>query len=394
MMSEQENKNRSTSATEPKRSWWKEAVIYQLYPHLLKNNFSQLEYIQGLGIDVIWCEHNDYSDILLHEVHKRGLRLIIDLKIPSDNDAYLWSEATGQVISDKMKLWLDKGIDGFRLTSLAPVGKAPELHTFLHEMNKELLSRYDCVSIGDGTEISLPEVYKFVEPERKELNMLYQANASLIRKRTEADSSRFGIGYSLIALKQMFTGWNDAVGKGWPLLYLGDPSHPYTRPRFGSNEPEYRAISAKMIVTFLLTMRGTPWLEHSPYYPIENSSIDETEKKSVLDYVKRLMDIRKKNSALVYGTYSLLDADNPQVFAYLREQESDHFLIVLNFSSETAHITPGINMNELEIVMNNYTEYTKIEPGNQIVLRPFEASVLKLRPSNYESFIDSLNLQS
>ena len=100
-----------------KKRWWKEAVCYQIYPKSfmdsngdgigdLKGIISKLDYIKDLGIDVIWVcpiyqspnedngyDISDYQDImdefgtmedfdrLLAEVHKRGMKLIMDLVV-------------------------------------------------------------------------------------------------------------------------------------------------------------------------------------------------------------------------------------------------------------------------------------------------------------------------
>ncbi len=99
------------------RPWWKEAVVYQVYPRSFKDSnadgigdlrgvTSQLDYLQDLGIDVIWLsphfqspnadngyDISDYEaimedfgtmadfDEMLQQIHQRGLKLVIDLVI-------------------------------------------------------------------------------------------------------------------------------------------------------------------------------------------------------------------------------------------------------------------------------------------------------------------------
>lgn len=57
----------------------------------------------------------------------------------------------------------------------------------------------------------------------------------------------------------MFAEWDKAVDRGWPSIYLGNHDQPRMISRFGSDDPRFRSISAKMLATFLLTMRGTPY---------------------------------------------------------------------------------------------------------------------------------------
>ena len=48
----------------------------------------------------------------------------------------------------------------------------------------------------------------------------------------------------------MFTEWDKAVDKGWPSIYLGNHDQPRMVSRFGSDKDEFRALSAKMLITF------------------------------------------------------------------------------------------------------------------------------------------------
>ncbi|WP_083180568.1 glycoside hydrolase family 13 protein [Paenibacillus yonginensis] len=208
------------------KKWWKEATAYQIYPRSFMDSngdgigdiqgiISKLDYLSDLGIGVIWIcptykspnddngyDISDYQDImdefgtmadfdeLLQEVHKRGMKLILDLVInhtsdehpwfvesrsSKDNpkrDYYIWrdgkngaepnnwesifggsaweyDEATGQyflhVFSKRqpdlnwenpevrgelyrmIRWWLDKGIDGFRVDAISHIKKIPGL---------------------------------------------------------------------------------------------------------------------------------------------------------------------------------------------------------------------------------------------------------------------------
>ncbi len=109
-----------------KKTWWKEAVIYQIYPRSfmdsngdgigdLKGVTSRLDYLKYLGIDVIWLspiykspnddngyDISDYRDIMdefgtmedfdemLAEAHKRGIRIVMDLVVNHTSDEHKW----------------------------------------------------------------------------------------------------------------------------------------------------------------------------------------------------------------------------------------------------------------------------------------------------------------
>lgn len=181
-------------------------------------------------------------------------------------------------IFDMMRYWFDKGIDGFRMDSIPLISKdtgfpkinlkkypdifsyyaqGPHLHEYLHEMNHEVISQYDAMSVGEGSEIKAKEVANFVEPQRQELNMLYGFGPCAVRNSTPPDNPDTGIEYSLVTLKNMFTDWDKGVGEGWPAVYLGNHDQARMLSRFGWDKDPYREISAKMLATFLLTLRGT-----------------------------------------------------------------------------------------------------------------------------------------
>ncbi len=108
------------------RAWWKEAVFYQIYPRSFMDSngdgigdlsgiISKLDYLKELGIDAIWlspiydspCDDNgydirDYYNILkefgtmeeftelLVQIHKRGMKLIMDLVVNHTSDEHPW----------------------------------------------------------------------------------------------------------------------------------------------------------------------------------------------------------------------------------------------------------------------------------------------------------------
>ncbi len=68
-------------------------------------------------------------------------------------------------------------------------------------------------------------------------------------------------GWSLREFKEVYSKWDAALdGKGWNALYLGNHDQPRMVSRWGDDRDEFRVVSAKLLFTFLLTMRGTPSL--------------------------------------------------------------------------------------------------------------------------------------
>ena len=109
-----------------KKVWWKESVVYQIYPRSfcdsngdgigdLKGITGKLDYLQKLGINIIWLspvykspnddngyDIADYQEImeefgtmedfdeLLTEAHQRGIRIVMDLVVNHTSDEHAW----------------------------------------------------------------------------------------------------------------------------------------------------------------------------------------------------------------------------------------------------------------------------------------------------------------
>jgi oligo-1,6-glucosidase len=119
--------------------------------------------------------------------------------------------------------------------------------------------------------------------------------------------------------------------------------------------------------------KGTPWIKVNPNYTTINAAAQEKDPNSCLNYFRKLTALRKANSALIYGKYTLLDKDNPNAYTYLREWEGKKLLVVLNFTSKTVGTNTGVDVSKAKILLSNYA-------GNNNItnLRPYEAVIYEL----------------
>ena len=134
-----------------RHAWWKDAVAYQIYPRSFMDSngdgigdlpgiLARLDYLQWLGVDVIWIcpiyrspnddngyDVSDYQaimaefgtmadfDRLLSEVHRRGMRLILDLVLNHTSDEHAWfveSRTSPESPKRDWYIWRDGKTDG------------------------------------------------------------------------------------------------------------------------------------------------------------------------------------------------------------------------------------------------------------------------------------------
>jgi oligo-1,6-glucosidase len=118
---------------------------------------------------------------------------------------------------------------------------------------------------------------------------------------------------------------------------------------------------------------GTPWLKINPNYNTVNVAAAETDANSCLNYFRKMIKLRKNNEALIYGAFTLVDTDNPDVFAFTRELKGNKFLILLNFRNKDVNVKTGVDASKAEVLINNYTTAPAADK-----LRPYEAVIFKL----------------
>jgi len=177
-----------------------------------------------------------------------------------------------------MKFWLDKGVDGFRMDviplisknqafpdltpeQLRNVGNAyangPHMHDYLQEMNREVLSKYDVMTVGEALGISLEQTPSMVGEQRKELNMIFNFDAVRLNR----GPGNQWKDWKLPEFKAIYA--KHAVEldtQSWDTVFLSNHDNPRVVSSFGNDSEAFRVPSAKLLETMLLTMRGTPFL--------------------------------------------------------------------------------------------------------------------------------------
>ncbi len=556
-----------------RQAWWKEVVVYQVYPRSFQDSdgdgvgdlrgiTSRLDYIGSLGVDVVWLnpvyqspnDDNGYDisdyraimremgtmadfDAMLAGLHRRGIKLIMDLVVNHTSDEHPWFQQSRssrrnpyrdyyhwwpaergtppgrwsffdeegsawrydsmtqayylhyfsrkqpdlnwenprvrREVYEIMRFWFEKGVDGFRMdvipfiskdTTFPPLpasyrgdyvayyAEGPRLHQYLREMNREMLSRYDVMTVGEGGGVAVEDALKFVAEDRHELQTFFQFE--LVDKWGRRPTNWLypdSDNRSLPVLKGIFTKWDSVFATdGWGTLFLGNHDQSRMVSRYGNDSPRYRETSAKMLQTLLLTMRGTPyvyngdeigmanirftdirdyrdlmtinyyrrlereggdleeflagqaelsrdngrtpmqwsadphagfttgvpWIRVNPDYRTVNVAAAERDTGSVLHFLRRLIRLRKSDPALVYGSYRLLDRENPEVFAYTRSLGGRTLMVALSFSQAGGRTALPPGHTSGRVLLNNLAN-SPVRAGG-LVLEPYQAVVLQL----------------
>ncbi len=125
---------------------------------------------------------------------------------------------------------------------------------------------------------------------------------------------------------------------------------------------------------------GTPWIKVNPNYKQINVAEALADPNSIFYYYKKLIQLRKENPVIVYGTYDLILDSHEEIYAFTRTLEQDRLLVILNFGSNSPvfHLPETISYASAELLIGNYNVESRGDI-HQFTLQPFEARVVRLR---------------
>ena len=490
-----------------KKTWWKESVVYQIYPRSfmdsdndgigdIKGITSKLDYLKNLGIDVIWLspvfkspnddngyDISDYEDImdefgtmsdfdeLLSEAHNRGIKIIMDLVVNHSSDEHKWfvearkskdnpyrdyyiwrdgkdgstpnnwdsifsgsaweydeetnqyflhlfskkqpdlnweNENLRQAVYSMMKFWLDKGIDGFRMDvcnlfskaeGLPDIGEdgpegiymnGPKIHDYLHEMNKEVLSKYDIMTVGETPGVSPEHARDYVGEDRDELNMVFHFE---LMDLPNASDKFYKKPYKLTDIKNIFMKWYDGLENiGWNSLFMNNHDQPRMVSRFG-NDSKYRIESAKMLATLIHTFKGTPYIYQGEEIGMTNIYFDD---------IKKYRDIETIN----YYNEKIKNEDEKSLIERIKITSRDNARTPMQwddslnggFSKSTPWIDVNPNYKQINVkesledsnsIFNYYKELIKLRHNNDTIVY---GDVKLIYPENESIFAYTRNL--
>ncbi|MFC0558843.1 glycoside hydrolase family 13 protein [Halalkalibacter alkalisediminis] len=124
---------------------------------------------------------------------------------------------------------------------------------------------------------------------------------------------------------------------------------------------------------------GTPWLKMNPNFTEINVQQSIQDPDSIYHYYKNLIQLRKEQPALIYGSYELILTDHTEIYAYTRTLNNEKILIITNlFSQETECVLPTDMIDSSLTLLLSNSDVTSKEDNKYLVLKPYEARVYKI----------------
>ena len=124
---------------------------------------------------------------------------------------------------------------------------------------------------------------------------------------------------------------------------------------------------------------GAPWLEVNPNYQEINVEAALADPDSIFYYYRRLIELRQELPIIVNGSYELILAEHPEIYAYLRRLGDEQLLVVTNFSAQTPEfeLPNSVTYKNAERIIGNYG--VDEENVGSFTLKPYEARVYRLK---------------
>lgn len=184
-------------------------------------------------------------------------------------------------VTDLVRWWLEKGVDGFRLDVINYISKppalpagdetvgalmqytgvehyfaGPRLHEHLRELRAEAFAPYGAVTIGETPGVGAELGALLTAPSRGELDMIFSFDHLETPGHTRFDDYRYDLGY----LREHWTAWQTGYGAAaWPTLFFDNHDNPRMVSKVDPR-PAHRVAVAKLLAVLQLTLRGTPFL--------------------------------------------------------------------------------------------------------------------------------------
>jgi alpha-glucosidase len=301
----------------------------------------------------------------------------------------------------------------------------PELHGVLQRLRK-VADEYNAVLIGETWTGDIAQLKAYYGEHNDEVQMPMDFMFTTINKLSPSDFR-----------KQI--SWVDGSGE-WPVYVLSNHDIRRVYDRYGDGQPDRHSKDqiAKLMASLYLTLRGTavmyygeeigmenndpkrpedvkdsqgrlgwpkekgrdgertpmqwsdsvnagfssatPWLPVDEPYKTYNVETEKKDTQSILNYYRRLLEMRHTDRALLDGTYVALNEDDPNVLSYLRSYKGRSVLVVLNMSDAPQKVSlalKGIPGKSGKTLLSSFAAPERMNVS-EISVEPFGAWIAEL----------------
>lgn len=222
--------------------------------------------------------------------------------------------AVRREMAEVLRFWLEKGIDGFCLGSANLISKGsfedgndsagglfggglpgtvgyekygygPRLHRYLRALHKEAFQGKDAFVMGEVRGLGPEMAKRLTGCATGELDMVLDESHLRVQRRAAPGSKRRPLAKAkgeedrlwLEDLRNYYLHWMEEYGEErWMSLFFENATTPRLISRVGAS-PLYRSILAKMMGTWLFTLRGTPILYQGEELGLANTRFSAAE---------------------------------------------------------------------------------------------------------------------
>lgn len=288
----------------------------------------------------------------------------------------------------------------------------PKLHEYLREIKREAFEPYDAFTVGETPGVGMQMSKLLTGDYRKELDMVFSFDHLETPGHVRFDDYRYDLNY----LKEYYIKWMKEYGNHyWMSLFYENHDNPRMVSKVNPN-PACHDKLAKLLAMIQLTMKGTPFIyqgqeigaANQPFQDIselhdvesinlyhelsasmskeeafrkvlagsrdharsmidwEQVSVQKRDKESVYYFYKKLISLRKKHSALVYGDVIVTNQKKKNLFTYFRKLDGEEFYVECNLSEKP--VARPKKPEGFTGVLCNYEKVGRMMQGYEAVL--------------------------
>ncbi len=256
-----------------------------------------------------------------------------------------------QEVYKLMHYWFQKGIDGFRLDVINLISKdrsfpnddgsiapgdgrrfytdGPRIHEYLQEMNREVLSKYHSLTVGEMSSTSIENCIRYSNPAHNELSMTFNFHHLKV---DYPNGEKWAIGeFDFLELKKILSTWQIRMqkGDGWNALFWCNHDQPRIVSRYGDDR-RYHQKSAKMLATTIHMLQGTPFIYQGEELGMTNPKFKHIEQYRDVETLNHHSLLKKQGKS------------EEEIIAILQERSRDNARTPVQWNSDkNAGFTTG-----------------------------------------------------